>query len=144
MATATALPSHAPWFGARKLAHLLLAQVKELQTEHDQMRQQFERLGGLTIVQLEARRADLERQRQAASSSWQVRDAQISIDSLRDWTKEPVGTLAWDCRSAAGQIMTAVRGFFRQYGGGSEIGSSLSLLRINNSACGSSIMRNGL
>jgi hypothetical protein len=52
--------------------------------------------------------------------------------------------LAWDCRSAAGQIMTAVRGFFRQYGGGSEIGSSLSLLRINNLACGSSIMRNGL
>ncbi len=62
MSTLKALPSTVPWFGARKLAHSLLAQVMELRTEHDQMRQQFERLGGLTIVQLEARRADLERE----------------------------------------------------------------------------------
>lgn len=44
-----------PWFGARKLA-------RSLATEVQQLRQQLETMGAWSIVELEARRADLERQ----------------------------------------------------------------------------------
>ena len=56
-----------PWFGARKLARSLLEEVGDLRVEVDRTRverdglqAQLARLGGLTIVQLEARRAELE------------------------------------------------------------------------------------
>lgn len=54
------LPS-VPWFGARKMAHSLISEVQELRAQRDEMHDQLERLGGLTVLQLEARRADLER-----------------------------------------------------------------------------------
>jgi hypothetical protein len=51
-----------PLFGARKMARALLSEVEALKTERDQLREQFARLGGLSVLQLEAKRADLERE----------------------------------------------------------------------------------
>lgn len=51
-----------PWFGARKLARALMTEVQELRAQRDEIREQVERLGALTVLQLEARRADLERE----------------------------------------------------------------------------------
>jgi hypothetical protein len=51
-----------PWFGARKRAHELSTQLEQLRAEHDEMREQITRLGVLSVLQLDARRADLERQ----------------------------------------------------------------------------------
>lgn len=51
-----------PWFGARKMARKLSTEVKDLQAQLDVARRQLERLGALSIIQLEAKRVDLERQ----------------------------------------------------------------------------------
>jgi hypothetical protein len=55
-------PTHPsiPWFGARKLARKLAAEVQEMQAQRDAARKQLERFGGLSVLQLEAQRADLE------------------------------------------------------------------------------------
>ncbi len=44
-----------PWFGARKMARRLASEVNDLTSK-------LERMGALTIDQLEARRSDLERE----------------------------------------------------------------------------------
>jgi hypothetical protein len=51
-----------PWFGARKMARALMIQVQDLRAERDEMRVQIDRLGILTVLQLESRQADLERE----------------------------------------------------------------------------------
>jgi hypothetical protein len=56
------LPASVPWFGIRHLARSLLSEVTALRTESDQLRQQLNELGGLSVVQLAERRGDLERQ----------------------------------------------------------------------------------
>ena len=50
-----------PWFGARKLARTLLAQLASLERERDGLRAQLERLGVLSIVALETKKQELER-----------------------------------------------------------------------------------
>jgi hypothetical protein len=51
-----------PWFGARRIARKLAAEVEELRAERDAAREQIERLGALPVLQLEARRGELKRQ----------------------------------------------------------------------------------
>jgi hypothetical protein len=55
-------PRRVPWFGARKMARELAAEIQELRKERDAAYQQLERLGALSLVQLEARRGELERE----------------------------------------------------------------------------------
>jgi hypothetical protein len=56
------LPPSVPWFGARKLAAALLAEAQNLRTQRDEMRKQLETLGILSVVQLEEKRASLQRE----------------------------------------------------------------------------------
>jgi hypothetical protein len=51
-----------PLFGARKMARALLAEVDSLKAQCDQMREQLARLGVLSVLELETKRATLERE----------------------------------------------------------------------------------
>ena len=48
-----------PWFGARKLARDLLAELSDLKTQHAQAKAQLQELGALTVLQLEEKRSSL-------------------------------------------------------------------------------------
>ncbi|HEV7509529.1 MAG TPA: DUF4041 domain-containing protein [Thermoanaerobaculia bacterium] len=56
------LPSTIPWFGARKLASALLAETQHLRAQLAEMHNKFETLGILSVLQLEEKRANLERE----------------------------------------------------------------------------------
>jgi seryl-tRNA synthetase len=56
------LPPSVPWFGARKLATALLAETQNLRAQRDEMRKQLETLGILSVIQLEEKRANLQRE----------------------------------------------------------------------------------
>ncbi|HEY0557451.1 MAG TPA: DUF4041 domain-containing protein [Thermoanaerobaculia bacterium] len=56
------LPPSVPWFGARKLATALLTETQNLRAQRDEMQKQLETLGILSVVQLEAKRASLQRE----------------------------------------------------------------------------------
>jgi hypothetical protein len=49
-----------PWFGARRVARELASQVAAISIERDELRGQLNRLGALTVVELEAKKAGLE------------------------------------------------------------------------------------
>jgi hypothetical protein len=49
-----------PWFGARSLARSLQRDIRDTQAECDRLRKQLEELGALTILELQARRTQLE------------------------------------------------------------------------------------
>lgn len=49
-----------PWFGVRKFARSLQGEVRDLRTECQELREQLNNLGGLTVLELEARRVQLE------------------------------------------------------------------------------------
>jgi len=51
-----------PLFGARKFARTLLAEADTLNAQVDNLTRQLARLGALSVLELEAKRADLERQ----------------------------------------------------------------------------------
>ena len=53
-------PPSIPWFGARKLARNLIGEIEKLRAERDSLRADLARLGVLTVLQLEARRAELD------------------------------------------------------------------------------------
>ena len=76
-----------PLFGARKMARALLAEVDSLGAQRDQLKEQLERLGAFTVLQLEARRADLEREiaEQAARLERERTDA---VEALRATSKQ--------------------------------------------------------
>lgn len=78
-----------PWFGARKLARTLLLEVAALRSERDELRAQFDRLGALTVIQLEAKakeleadiaaqRARMEREREAEKTALDVLKKQLA------------------------------------------------------------------
>ena len=50
-----------PWFGTRKLARTLLAQLASLESERDGLRAQLDRLGVLSVIELETRTKELEK-----------------------------------------------------------------------------------
>jgi len=60
MRTEARIEVSVPWFGARRLARTLLAQVASLQHERDELRAQLDRLGALPVVELEKRTKELE------------------------------------------------------------------------------------
>ena len=49
-----------PWFSARKFARFLQGEVQDLQAERETLRGQLKDTGGLSILELEARRSKLE------------------------------------------------------------------------------------
>jgi len=72
--------SSVPWFGARKLARALMAEVQELRAQRDEMRGQLETLGILPILQLQTQRASLEREiAEQASRLEQERSAAATV-----------------------------------------------------------------
>ena len=48
-----------PWFGARKAAQRLLTELKRMRQAHDTLKAHLDRLGALTLVQMEERKATL-------------------------------------------------------------------------------------
>ena len=50
-----------PWFGARKLVRTLLAQLGSVESERDGLRAQLDRLGVLSVIELETKKKELER-----------------------------------------------------------------------------------
>lgn len=87
-----------PLFGARKMARALLAEIEELKAERDQLREQLSKLGALSVLQLEAKRTDLEReiaeqasrlQRERAEAAEALRALSSTLDETR---KEIVAT----------------------------------------------------
>jgi DNA repair ATPase RecN len=73
------------------MARALLAEVDSLGAQRDQLKEQLERLGAFTVLQLEARRADLEREiaEQAARLERERTDA---VEALRATSKRYPGT----------------------------------------------------
>ncbi len=51
-----------PWFGARKMARSLAAELQKVRAERDAARKELETLGALPVLELEARRVDLQRE----------------------------------------------------------------------------------
>jgi hypothetical protein len=90
--TPATVPPSIPWFGARKLVKTLLDDVEKLRAERDTLHDELTRLGGLTIIQLEAKRtqlestiaeqtARLERERLAAAAA--VTDLKVKLEEAR-------------------------------------------------------------
>lgn len=78
-----------PWFGARKLARSLMLEVAALRAERDEVRAQIERLGALSVIELEAKakeleadisaqRARMEREREAEKTAVEVLKKQLA------------------------------------------------------------------
>jgi hypothetical protein len=81
-----------PLFGARKMARELLAEVDSLRAQCDQSRETLARLGALSVLQLEAKRAGLEREiveqaarleRERADAAEARRAASTQLDEAR-------------------------------------------------------------
>lgn len=81
-----------PLFGARKMARALLGEIDTLQAERTQLREQLARLGALTVIELEGKKADLEReiaaqaarlQRERAEAAEAVRAASDQLQQVR-------------------------------------------------------------
>ena len=51
-----------PLFGARKMARALLTEIAELEAQRDQCNERLARLGALSVIELEAKRIELERE----------------------------------------------------------------------------------
>jgi Domain of unknown function (DUF4041)/Meiotically up-regulated gene 113 len=64
------------------MARTLLAEVETLSTERDQLREHIARLGALSVLQLEAKRADLEREI-AEQASRLHRERAYAVEALR-------------------------------------------------------------
>jgi len=78
--------SSIPWFGTRKYARELLIEVKQLREHCDDARRQLERLGVLSVVQLEAERQKLQTQVAEISSylSAERSSAKTELETLRN------------------------------------------------------------
>lgn len=81
-----------PWFGARKLARSLLLEVAALTNENSQLRDQFNRLGAMSVIELEAKRKALESDIAAQSAAMmrkreeeraQIEDLKTQVAALR-------------------------------------------------------------
>lgn len=81
-----------PLFGARKMARSLLAEVDALKAQCDQSREQLARLGALSLLELEAKRAELEQEiadqagrlkRQRLEAEEELRSANAQLNETR-------------------------------------------------------------
>ena len=52
-------PKNVPWFGARKVARSLMVEIDKIRQERDDLRRDLEKLGALTIVELNQRKLQL-------------------------------------------------------------------------------------
>jgi hypothetical protein len=73
-----------PLFGARKMARALLAEVDSLRMQCDQSKEQLARLGALSVLQLEAKRVDLEGEiaKQSARLQREREDAEATLRAV--------------------------------------------------------------
>jgi seryl-tRNA synthetase len=92
LSSLNALPPTVPWFGVRKMARALMTEVQALRAQRDEMRGQLERLGGLTVLQLEARQADLKREieeqtsrleRERSAAKADVQELKVELEEIR-------------------------------------------------------------
>jgi hypothetical protein len=83
------LPS-VPWFGARKMARALAAELQEVRTQRDEARNQLETLGVMPVVQLEARRVEIERDiaAQRVRLAREMSDAATALNSAKTQLEE--------------------------------------------------------
>ncbi len=74
-----------PWFGARTMARNLAIEVQSLHAQRDAAYKQLERLGAIPVLQLEARRAELEREiaEQTARINRGWIDGAAALESLK-------------------------------------------------------------
>ena len=70
-----------PWFGARKMARELIGQLQQARRDHDHIRGHLESLGALTIVELEAKRSELEQK--VMSISTQIDRDRLAAEAER-------------------------------------------------------------
>lgn len=68
MADGHGIDSRVPWFGARKLARSLIGKFQEVQRDNARVREHLARLGALTVVELEAKRAELNQELNTVSA----------------------------------------------------------------------------
>lgn len=75
-----------PLFGARKMARALLGEIDDLQTECTQLREKLTRLGALAVIELEGKKADLEREiaNQAAQLQRERTEAAEAVRAASD------------------------------------------------------------
>jgi hypothetical protein len=74
-----------PWFGARKMARSLAAELQEVRAERDAARKELETLGALPILQLEARRVELQREiaAQEARLTQEKSEATVALNAAK-------------------------------------------------------------
>lgn len=84
------LPATVPWLGARKLARALLTENQQLRAQLAETHNQLGSLGILPIVELEAKRANLEREvaEQAARLAQERSAAAAAVQALRSQLEE--------------------------------------------------------
>lgn len=99
--------------GARKMARELQAEALELRRERDEARAQLARLGALSVLQLEARKAELrerDRQRHRRSENERIEASKalnVLQSQLADCRKTIVETEIWRYFSRRGFISTS-------------------------------------
>jgi hypothetical protein len=81
-----------PWFGARKLAAALLIETQSLRAQRDEMRKHLETLGILSVLQLEEKRASLQRElaeqaarleKERSAAATAVQELQLQYEKVR-------------------------------------------------------------
>lgn len=76
----TPLPD-VPWFGARKYARALQTESRGLEAQCDKLRQQLKELGGLTILELDERRGELEKAIESQKTQLEQDRAKAAADA---------------------------------------------------------------
>jgi hypothetical protein len=81
-----------PWFGARKMARELMMEVQTLRVKYQDTHRSLERMGALSVLQLEARRRELDLEIAAQEKSLQheravaastVQELKVQVDEAR-------------------------------------------------------------
>lgn len=95
-----------PLFGARKVARSWWAKLVETRAHRDRLNAQLEKLGGLTILQLEDRRAELERAVAKQSARFEREQRELAAKRAAEAAAHEA-QLARDRTSAAAEVAAA-------------------------------------
>lgn len=76
----TPLPVSIPLFGARNLARRLVADLQEARQKRDQLQADLERLGALTVIDLEKKKASLEQEVAAQRATFERDKGGLSLE----------------------------------------------------------------